>query len=354
MKLRLHLILTAFLALIVISGCGEKAVPDPVEGFTTYTDEAVKFEIQHPKNWHVARKTMGERIEIYSSKAGMTRFNFSSPENYAKGLPTARIILFAVKLDSVKDLDKIFEDRYMMFQKDIYSNPEKLTIDGIQVTKRNYAFQLDDGRFEGEIYIGAKDSAYASVLYFEAFSEKFAEYKKSAFEKVLASWKLAQTPSFKKDTVVQLVEADPPSSTFKSASGEGFTIQIPDNFKSERARGAAGALFSTLFIGDRRGDCYVAVVIKDASKQNDIKKIADETSKSIAGASNPAAASLGGQNAYTIQYTQSTKEGPVKTKMYFVIRGTKLYQVAMTWNTSKEADVYQPILEKSLNSIKFQ
>lgn len=345
---------TIYASLILMAcfvwSCGNKAEMDPVKGFESYKDDALKFEIKYPSNWHVAQKRTGDRLVVYSSNNGMSRFSFQG--DYSTGHPVARIALIPVKLENGFNPDSVFE-KFKLFDPSTYSTPEKVKIDGIDAIKRNYAFQLNDGNFEGEIYIAAKDTAYATVIYFESFGGTFKDYKKAAFDQVLASVKLAQSPQLRQDTITVVEEAPLPSQTFKSVQGEGYTIQIPDNFANERAKASRDAIYSTMYIGERRGDCYIAVVVKDASKQKDAKKIADETIKGIAGASPASQTSIAGEKAYMTTYTQATKEGTVKTRLYFTVKGDKLFQIALTYNTTKEQKEYLPVLEKMLGSIKF-
>lgn len=348
---RISMMLFFALIMIFFISCEPKPKPEEVKGFETYQDESLKFEIKYPSNWYVARKRLADRIEIYSSQVGMNRFRFA--DNYQKGLPSAKIALIAYKLDSDFNADSVFHT-FKMFEDYVYSNPEKTTLDGVEAIKREYAFPLEDGNFQGEIYIATKDPNYATILILESFGNSFEEYTKTAFNEVKNSVKLAVTPARRVDTITVIQEAPFPSQTFKTVRGQGFTISIPDNFGSERARGAQDAIYSNMYIGERRGDCYIAVVIKDASKQKDLKKIVDETQKTIAGASAPVATTIGNEKGYYFTYNVKTKEGNVRTKLYFVLRGDKLYQIAQTWNTTKEEKEYLPVLEKAVNSIVFE
>jgi hypothetical protein len=346
-------ILAAFIIAfaIIAAGCGKKAAPIEVQGFDNYKDEAVKFELKYPSNWYVALKRSGARFVCYTNKESMNRFRFQG--NYADGPAGAKIEIIPFKLTGPFNADSVFNN-FRIFEPSIYSNPENLTIDGTPAVKRNYAFALNDGNFEGEMYIASKDTGFATVIFFESFAGTFKDYKKAAFDEVLKSIKLAITPDLRPDTITIVEEAPLPSATMKSISGMGYTLQIPDNFSSERAKGTKDAISSSMYIGQRRGDCYIAVVVKDATKQKDLKKIVDETVKTIGGASAPSATTLGGQKAFMTSYSQSTKEGSIKTKLYFVHHGDKLYQIAQTWNATKEADVFLPALEKSMASFKFQ
>ncbi len=343
--------LIAILTVLLLISCEPKPKPEEVKGFTSYQDESLKFELQYPSNWNVARRRLADRIEIYSSQPGMNRFRFA--DNYQKGLPSAKIALIAYKLDSDFDHDSVF-NHFKMFEDYIYSNPEKTTLDGVEAIKRDYAFELEDGNFQGEIYIATKDPNYATILIFESFGNSFEEYRKTVFDEVKNSVKLAVSPARRVDTVTVVQEAPLPSSTFKTVRGQGYSISIPDNFGSERARGTQDAIYSNMYIGERRGDCYIAVVIKDASKQQDLKKIVDETQKSIAGASAPTSVTISNEKGYYITYNVRTQEGNVRTRLYFFLKGTDLYQIAMTWNTTKEEKEYLPLLEKSVNSVVFE
>lgn len=344
MKNSLKLFMFIALVPFFISACGEKIEYTPVEGLETYTDNSTEFSIQYPKNW-VKTELKGERIAVYSTSAGANRFNKYDSD----GLPAARIDLKAVTLDSATTLDKVFEDS-KIFAAETYSTPENITIDGTAARKLSYQFELQDGPFKGEMYIAAKDDGMATVLKFEAFANGFEEYSKT-FGDILASVKLAVTPapvSSVPDTVFEEVEAEPASATLKVFNGQGFSINIPENFDTERT-GKKDVIYTTKFIGLRRGDCDIQVDVLDASEQSDLNKIVEDSRK-LYGNAAPKASTIGGNTAKMLQYKPTSNHG---RKVYFTVNDKKLYQITVTWFVPEQKD-YLPIFDKCVQSFKFK
>lgn len=343
MKKMFTLLLAAFTVALFAAGCGQKHQPIEIEGLDIYQDPAVSFSLKYPKNWWTT-KIPGANFSVYSSKDAAGRFSKYDSD----GLPGARIMIQAYQLDSMTIEDVV--KKVKIFESSAYKGDAKVTLDGVEATKLTYDFQLEDGAFNGEIYIAAKDSGMATVIKFEAFAGAFEKYKTS-FGEILASMKLAQTKVKRPDTVHQVVEADPPSQNLTARKGTGYSISIPENFHGKTVTGR-NAIFSENYIGDRRGDCNIQVDVKDASKQKDLGKIVDDYKKVISGAGAPVSTNLGGLKASYIPYSVKTKDGLVKARIYFAVKGDKLFQITMNWFTGEEQN-YLPIFEKSIASVKF-
>lgn len=328
---------------IAIFSCGEKG-PEPVaiESLETYQDEVTQFEIKYPANWNM-RKVPGERLYVLSSEQGEGRFRFSG-ESYSTGFPAARLDFLAIETDSVMNLDSIF-DKNATFDASIYQK-DILSIDGTEAHKYTYSFDLDGGPFMGQMIIAKADTGMASIIKFEAFDGSFDMYK-AQVDEMIASIKLAKTPDPSQvDTVFEEVEADPPTMTLKTRSGEGYSIGIPDNFAKERFN--SNADHYQAFLGQRRGDSFI-LIEKFNAKGLDAKKIAEQQKGSFGGNS-PKKSTLGGQEAYTISWSPS---GNVKGKVWFAVKNDKLYRVTLNWFVPEESDFYPPF-EKAVNSFKFQ
>lgn len=334
MKKLLLNVLPAFLIAIVLFNCGGGPKFTEVKELETYKDPATKFEVKYPSNWFVAQKLTGDRFLVYSTKPAMERFRRYAPE----GLPAVKIELNVTRLDSIITLDTV-QAKNMIFQKEVYSEPEMVEINGVQVRKIDYAFELEDGPFHGVMYVGAKDTGRATVLQIEAFAGSWEHYKKT-FDEIVSSLVLAQTPPKRADTVYVQQEAEPPSKELKEKMGKGFSIKIPDNFNKEGG----------LYIGGRRGDSYIKVDVKDVSENVNFDKTVEESRKRFPGASAAKAMKLDGQKALMFSYKPS---GSVDGEVYFTMKGGKLYQITLNWFKG-EADDYKPIFRKCAKTFKFQ
>ncbi|MFY8160912.1 MAG: hypothetical protein ACOVNU_06240 [Candidatus Kapaibacteriota bacterium] len=325
----------------IINSCDKGPEPIEIKDLELKKDEVRKFEIKVPSNWHNVVNP-AKRVISFSSKEAQSRFFKYDPT----GFPGAKIDLQAFNLDSANTIETIFE-KSKIFPAEYYSAPEKVTIDGVEGKKVTYTFDLEDGTFDGALYVAAKDSTAATIIIFETFAGSNEQYK-AKFTEILNSVKLAVNPPKKLvDTITQVVEAEPASSTLKKFDGQGFKISIPDNFKAEITK-ASNTVYSRNFTGDRRADCNIRVDVREAKSTN-LKKIAEENQATIAGASKVNSTKIGGKEAYFVNYN-ATKD--VKGRIYYILNDNKLYQVSLTWFIGEEKD-YLPVFEKSVNSMSF-
>jgi len=320
-------------SIVLLVGCGEgKPERVMIEKLEVYTDPGFGFSIKYPANW-VKYEQAGMRFSAVCSKLGTKRFQKYDQD----GVPAAMMQFSVTKLENGLTLDSVMAKKY--FQSNIYSTPKKITIDGTDAYMQSYGFPLADGEFQGEIYYATKDSQVVSVISFETFANGMEVYRKQ-FDEIIASIKLAEVPKKTADTLVQEVEADPPSSTFRTMSGDGFTIEIPDNFSKEGG----------LYIGLRRGDSFIKVDSKDVSADTDFKKTVEETQKKFRNAKGVKEVTLDGHKAYMFAYEP---QAGVDGEVYFALKGKKLYQITINWFI-EEAASYKDIFQKSVRTIKLK
>ncbi|MFC2131763.1 hypothetical protein ACFLSQ_10040 [Bacteroidota bacterium] len=332
MKKMIILAITILISITFLSSCGGKGDVVEIKNLAVYEDPAVKFSVKYPDNW-INQQVPGARFLVFSSTGAKSRFIQYDP----LGTAGAKIEILVSSLDSNVTLDTVIANK--LFQADVYSDPEIITIDGVQGVKQTYDFELEDGPFHGEVYYATKDNKLATTLYFEAFGGTFDEYKKS-FDEILASLKLAAKPEAKTDTLFEEVEADPPSETLRTVSGEGFSIGIPDNFNKERG----------MYMGKRRGDSYIKVDAFDAEKTTDLGKLVDENRKSLPGASSTQNLTINGEKSMKVAYKPS---GKVAGEMYFILKNKKLYRITLNWFKGEEKD-FKPIFQKCAMTFKVQ
>lgn len=327
--------------LLLLNSCDKGPKPIEISNLEIKKDETRKFEIKVPSNW-INIVTPTKRIISFSNKESQNRFY----KYDATGFPGAKIDLQVINIDSANTLDLVIE-KSKIFPAEYYSAPVKVNIDGVSATKFTYTFELEDGSFDGITYIATKDNEVATVINFETFANTKELYK-DKFDEIFKSIKLAVNPAKKSaDTTTQLIEAEPASPTLKNFPGQGFNIQIPDNFRAEITK-ANGVLYSRNFTGDRRADCNIRVDVRDA-KSTSLKKIAEENQAGITGASKLNSTKIGGKEAYFFNYSANKD---VKGRIFYVINDNKLLQVSLTWFVGEEKD-YLPIFEKSVGSINF-
>lgn len=325
--------LLTFLALILIS-CGEKGPQAPDAGeLKPYTDEATKFSIEFPSNWEDV-KVEGKQFQAFSMPNGKIRFtNFST-----EGLPVARISMTVMVMDTNQSLQTAI-DTSMIFSKEYYSAPVEVSVDGTKGKKLTYSFPLSDGQFDGELIVASKDGKLAHIIKFETFAGTMEKYKPT-FDKILKSIKLGVKPEASV-VVGAAEELPPPSKTMKSVSGNGYSIQIPDNFTATPKSGG------TMYAGERRGDSYVTVTTSKTTSKN-LKGTAERNAKAV-GSSKIIKMKIGGKEAYMISYDANAK---IHRDIYYVINNGTLYQIVVDY-FKEAADMYKDVLTKSAKSVTF-
>lgn len=328
------ILLLTFLALVLIS-CGEKGPQVPEAGeLKTYTDEATKFSIDYPSNWD-ENKIVGKQFQSFSMANGKVRFtNFST-----EGAPVARISMTVMVLDSTQSLQTAI-DTSLIFDKEYYSAPVDIAIDGTTGKKLTYSFPLSDGQFDGELIVATKDGVLAHIIKFEAFAGTMEKYRPT-FDKIIKSIKLGTNPEVGVVTG-EKTELPPPSTTTKSVSGKGYTIQIPDNFNAISKGGGM------MYAGERRGDSYV-MVNSSKTTSNNLKGTAERNAKAV-GVKNVTKLKIGGKDAYLVSYSPTAT---IHRDMYYVLNNDILYQIVVDYYKDA-ADMYKGVLTQATKSIKFK
>ncbi len=333
------------LAVVVLSGCGaeKKAAPAEVQELTMYTDEIMNFGIKHPSNWQKAIAA-GNQAVFYSDNSVASRFATYD----AEGPGGAKVQIIYKPLAG--SLEEAAEAEKVPFDANIYSSTENVTVAGTPAKKFSYSFDLGDGKFMGEKYIAAKDS-FLTVVSFEAFGGTF-DALHPKFEEMIQSVQLAYkepAPVVDMNAPASTAPADTfkPSPTVRSYKGNGFTMDIPDNFSGTPAS-AKGAISATKFKGiGGPADCVIQIDVLDASKQKDIDKIAAQNKDVYK--SSPVQTTIGGQKAYYFNYSL---RGDAGSRAYLTIKGDKLYRITLNW-FKPEQGIYLPAFEKAIGSFKF-
>lgn len=318
-----------------IIGCGKKVEPVPIEGWARYADPIRNFSIEYPANWS-HRAIAGEQFYAISIAGAEQRFI-----EYGDGPSAAKLEMRVIK--SSTPLDQFIKDD-KVFAEEAYKQ-EQTTLDGAPAIKLSYEFEAPDGKFQGFKVYAARDS-FITTVEFAAFGSTF-DYYKPATERMLASVRLPQVQVVQPRVDTTPKGPEPPSSTFVRARGNGYSLEIPDNFRIKGIK-AQGAIGGSEYLGSRL-DCTIRVDILDASKQSNLDKIANDN-RSAFGGGTPQKVKLGGNEAVLFSY--SPQKG-IERQVYLSIKDGKLYRVFLTWNKQEEA-LYKPVFERAIASFKFE
>jgi len=335
----LPLTITAlFLFSLLIIACGGDPYSDidpaPADELEVYENSIYKYKVKVPKNWDL--KTAPKRVTAYSFSEQQAQNRFKGYEY--NGYPIAKIDLVVVDLDSTRTFDDVF-NKFQVWPQQVYKQVEEVMIDGVPGKKLDYVNEQNDGIFNGTLYAAQADSTTATVLVIESFRSTQEQYQ-PIFDEIVNDLVLAKTPAEIGDTLfVAGSELPPPSDTLTTMSGNGYTIQVPKNFKkSQRGSG-------TVFDGERRGDSYIMVDITKATVGT-AKAAAEKQNESIKGVIK--STKIGGETAYYISYSPS---GKIARRLYFIVKNNKIYRLTVDW-AKEEQNLYLSVFEKSVNTFK--
>ena len=328
-------IFLAFVALIISSCGGKKASNPEINGMDTYKDAVTGLEVKYPKGWEKGNAP-GESFVAYSSPEAKTEFlNLGKS---SEDVPGARIYVKTLKIEEGKTIDETV-DATREFEKPTYAAPTEVTIDGLKAFKQTYTFPLNTTQFNGEIYYVTKDSQMVNIITFDVIGDQY-ETLKPKFQSILASMKLGVLPQRNSPkTRTDTVEQPGPSDKFVASIGQGFSIQMPDNF-SVTNPSVKGTEKSFFYSGDRRGDSYVQIGILDA-KGNKLDKILEDNAKNFGPASKT---NVGGVAAGVFNYKA---KADLDSKIYFVVQGGKLYRIFVNYY-KPDAKLYKPAFDKMM------
>ncbi len=325
--------------LCLLNACQPLPKPAPIEGFERYTDEVTGFSVLYPRNWYV-RSLAGESFLVLSSEAALERFLRWD----AEGPTAAKIEVTVVPLEG-RGIDSLLQER-KIFADEVYAPVQTVSIGGVEGRKLHYRFPLRDGDAEGELYIASADGQLATVVEVAAFGGTFPAYR-TLVDTVIVSLTLARQPQPKQPTASAPAQPAPPSQTLRNYMGNGFSIQVPENFRAERAS-VPTSLFSVRFVGDRN-DCIIQVDVFDASQQQDLRKIVEENRPRYR-AAEAVSVRISGSEAYYLDYAPAAQ---VQGRAYFLLANKRLYRIIITWYKPEEA-VYRPVFERVVQSFRLQ
>jgi hypothetical protein len=327
----------ASLSIVAVSlvGCSKKAEPVPIIGWERYADPVRNFSIEYPANW-THRSIPGEQFYAISIAGAEQRFI-----EYGEGPSAAklemRVVKTATPLEQFIKEDKIFAD-------EAYTQ-EQTTLAGVPATKLSYQFEAPDGIFKGFKLYATKDS-FITTVEFAAFGGTFDAYT-SAVDRMLKSVTLPYVEAPTPSTADTVKGPEPPSGTYVRARGDGYSLEIPDNFRVKGVR-AQNALGGSEYLGSRL-DCTIRVDILDAYKQSNLDKIASDNRAAFGGGT-PQKTKLG--NVDAVLFTYSPQKG-IQRQVYLAVRNNRLYRVFLTWNKQEEA-TYKPVFDRAITSFKFE
>ncbi len=332
-----HYLMIVF-SLAVLASCGRKdedMTPVQPGETVTYKDLVYRFSMKAPKSW-VVESVPGRNTTYYSSAATETRF-----QKFTEGDYGARVGVAAVEHMTK---EKAAQDFKTSMENVNFTGPDQATLGGQPALKVSYMTPGDEDGLTGYRIFSEKDSL---VTYFDAAT--FGEKRMKKYEPVFTLAEQSVQPAFvlkvtngKIDSASlnAMMEQMKPSQTFSTFSGQGFSIQYPDNFHATPSAGG-------VTIKGEREDAMVKVDANTVAKGIDLAKYADENAKKTYHGAALSSTTVGGQPAKMVSYGSAA----TTARAYFVMSGLTVYRITVSWPNELEAG-FRPALEKSVQSFK--
>ena len=347
MKYQVHNFAALLVVVAFIGGCEQevKVEPPTMEALELYTDPSMSFGIKYPQNFQ-RFVTVGKEAVFSQSDDAQQRFIKYDPI----GAPAVKIHLKAIEKNE-KDIDVILEDS-RLFTAPSYKPVEDVMVAGAPAKKLITEFELEDGYFHSEQYFVDTDSNYITFVEFAAFSGIFDNYR-TKFDEMLKSVVLVEKierEAARIDTIIQS-EAFVPAEATRLASGSGFSLQIPENFKGEKVS-TPNTIASTRYKGvGGPADCTIQIdVIDIAKKKTDLDKLVAENKSALKNAKPAQSLTVGGVDAKSVDYSL-VKD--VNSRAYFIIKGDRFYKITINWFVP-EQDIYLPAFEKAVSGFTIE
>lgn len=329
----IFLIIALTVAAVMVTGCaGEKKTePVPVGEMTTYNDPGIGFSISYPKAW-VANTQVGQAL-FYSAEGVEGKFRVPTDPG-----PTG--VEIAVRVTKTADVaGAINQLKADWGQSGVQLGQEQsVTVGGVQGTKIPYSANYGEGNLINSHHVLlAVDSAMYD-LGFSGFGEHYLAHA-AVFDAVLNSFQAPKPKEAGRDETL-------PSETFASSNTAMFTFDYPENFNfTNPPKGK-----NELVVGLRgvRLDCGIQFDVFEAQGLT-VDKVFDQNKGKFKGATF-GEGKIGGESAKFLTYS-ATRD--VERRIYFTVKNDKVVRATLDWY-KPQRDVYLPIYEKVVNSIKFK
>ncbi len=327
-----------FLMIIILAfvGCNKKkeTPPVPVGEMTEYKDPGFGFVIQYPKEW----KQLGASGKAIFVKSQEVSNKFMDPQTGEEG---GQVTVEVLKLDGKTPDDVIATSKGELKQawSTVEIQPDQtVTVANKQAVKVAYTIPVTSKtNISGyNIYVPGDTAVYR--LDFVGYGDQFTAHT-AVFEAMLKTFALP----------VIMVKSDKwaPSPNLQTYKSDFFTMQYPENmeFQSGVKKGDKD-LVMELWAG--RYDCSIHFDVFGAKKLT-VDKVWEQN-KGKFKAKQTGETNIDGNKSHWVEYTNSIK-GTSRT--YFVVKNDKVIRVTTSW-FPPERDIYYPVFEKALASVKIK
>ncbi len=340
--------ITVFLAVIVavfvlLPGCQQKTVE--IAEWQSYSDEYFKISFSYPKGWMADNKS--RQVSIYSSPEAAEKFFDRDPRK-----PDG--VQLIVKEEPGKTgLDAgAYIQAHLEEQKAAGFNVkevEQATIEGLPAAKVQYSGMYDEQTRVTTVRAAVVRDSIVYYVQYSAFNEMFEPYK-MVFDSAVATLVLPR-----RIVVEKGVDPSIPFATTAKYQNEELMLEHPENFTVTPLALKGEQLFRFQIVGalaDMRQDCAFDVSGRPAKKLT-VEKVAEQNIKNF----NPVSrgeTTISGEKALFFNYRiKDARFAQVKSRVYFVVKNDKFYQVIFNYYAPREKD-FLASFEKVVASIKIK
>ncbi len=339
------------LAMAVFS-CEKQKMEPLVFEYEDSVDAYYKFKFKSPKGW--AASADPGHVQLLSSQDAYNRFADPNSPSVIGGMIKIDITTFekdttgTVAMDSsglrvtlAQFADKIkAEDREWLGDPP-YDKESDVQVAGYPAKKMEYKVAVTKGMIlKSEKYAVVVDTL-GYLIEFKSYNEMFEQYM-PAFNTLVGSLEIPRAlPKTAEESAMDIVL---PSKAFLNYNGGNITMKYPDNFNASKPAKQGDAEFAVMFQG-YRVDCTVLVDVLPA-KGLTVEKVFGQSEAAYKSKSK-GEAKIGGEKAMYINYSVMKDVG---SRVYFSVKGDKIYRVTMNWHKPMEKD-FLPVFEQMVASI---
>jgi hypothetical protein len=319
---------------LTLFGCGgpKTVTPVAVGQLQEYRDPLYGYHFRYPQGW-IAGGEAG-RTRIYSSVEAGQRF-----VDPLGAYPDGVMIAIDVFKTATPDQQKATLIAELKSSGRVLTAETQSTIGGKPATTIAYTANWSKQVKEAgdHIYVVLDTLLYDITL--AGFGEQYSA-NRLIWDTTTKSFEFPKPVEKGRDQTL-------PSESFTDYDAKLFTFQYPDNFNFDNAI-AKGNNELALGLRGVRLDCSIQFIVFGA-KGLTVEKVVDQNKAKYPGAAS-GKATISGQPALTLTYTPAKE---VERRVYFVVKGDKVYRVIMDW-FKPQREQYLAAYEKVIQSIKIK
>ncbi len=323
----------------ILAGCGEhKIVPVPVGEMNEYRDPGFGFKIKYPKEW----KMLGTTGKAVFAKSQEVLDKFMDPRSGEAGATASvEVIQYGgKKLEEIVQQSKD-EMKQMNYQLDAdgQRKDEAYPVAGKTGMMVSYLIKATTKTniLGHQVYVAGDTAIYK--LDFEGYGDQYPAHV-AVFEAMLKSFELPVIVIKKPD----IWQASAGMDTYKG--GSYFTMDYPDNLEFVQVPKGNND-FAMEMRADRR-DCSIHIDVFGAKKLA-VEKVWDQN-KGRYKSRGTGSTEIDGNKALWVDYSVMKD---ISSRAYFAVKNDKVVRVTVNYYAPQK-DVYFPVFEKCVNSIKLK